>query len=487
MASATSWWGEGVFKSLQARLTLSYIAVIVLCLLLVGLAALLLLRGYQRNLVYNRLVDLTHLEARTAAEGLRRGSDVQQVARLIQQRLNTEGRPAVLVLLLDTEGRVLAASNARLVGQVLERVTLPGPPGALVVRGQAEVGAERVLYTAAQVRSGVEAQGLVLFLAQSFGPGRVDLGDLLARLAWAGAIALALSVVLAALIAYSISRPLEKVTRAAEEIAAGNYDQQLDVGAPEEVARLATSFNMMSRQIKAALESQRDLVANVSHELKTPLTSIQGFSQALVDGTAADAAAQARAATIIHDEAGRMRRLVDELLDLARLEGGQVSLARELVDAGKLLRDCAARFAPRASEMGVALVVDVPPDLPAVTGDGDRLEQVVSNLVDNALKHAHGVGGGGQVTLNAVPGEGWLAWSVTDNGPGIPRDELARVFERFYQVDRSRARRGHGAGLGLAIAREIVHAHGGRIRAESVEGLGARFTVELPVVSSRTS
>jgi signal transduction histidine kinase len=297
---------------------------------------------------------------------------------------------------------------------------------------------------------------------------------------WAGAVALALSIVLAALMAYSIARPLERIARAAEEVSAGNYDQQLEISTPTEVARLATSFNSMALRVQASLQTQQDLVANVSHELKTPLTSIQGFSQALLDGTADDPGARKRAAAVIHEEAGRMRRLVDELLDLARLEGGQVSLACEPVDVANLMRTCADRFTPEARRLGCTLLVEVPSSLPPVLGDTERLEQVFGNLVDNALKQMCTVTDEGRVILRAEAQDQQVLCSVTDNGPGIAADDLQRVFERFYQVDKSRVRRGSGAGLGLAIAQEIIEAHGGRIHAESVQGLGTRLTVELP-------
>ena len=319
----------------------------------------------------------------------------------------------------------------------------------------------------------------VLIVAEPYRPMRLALGDLLPRLLWSGALALVVSMGLAALLAYSITRPLDRIAHAAEEVAAGNYEQRLQISRPKEIARLVTSFNRMARQVQATLQSQQDLVANVSHELKTPLTSIQGYSQALLDGTARDAAAQHRAATIIHEETGRMRRLVDELLELARLESGQVHLARERVDMAELVRDSAARFAGVAEKTGGALDTQVPSTLP-VMGDLDRLSQVLGNLVDNALKHSRDAGEGGRVLISGETRGEWVLCSVTDNGPGIPAEELPRIFERFYQVEKSRVRRGGGAGLGLAIAREIVEGHGGCLLAESVEGLGTRITMKLP-------
>lgn len=479
-----------MFKSLQSRLTLSYVIVVVICLVLVSLAAWVLLRGYQRNVIYSRLADRSLLAPRLTSEFLRRGALPDDTVDRVAQLMNRGGASRIFVYLLDAAGWVVAGSDDKLDGQHLQNLGLRQvPPPQWPVRGEWRVAAgDRLLYLAEPVPRAVDegqlAQAYVLLVAEHY-PAvpvlRTALGDLLPRLAWAGAVALAVSIILAALIAYSISRPLDRIAKAAEEIAAGNYDQQLDISAPTEVARLAKSFNSMSRRVKATLQSQRDLVANVSHDLKTPLTSIQGFSQALLDGTASDDAAQKRAASIIHEEAGRMRRLVEELLDLARLEAGEVTLARELVNVAELLRDCAARFDPQSRQGSVALDVETPLSLPPVVGDLDRLGQVFGNLLDNALKHARHAPGGGRVTISAAEENGRIVCSVTDNGPGIPARDLSRVFERFYQVDKSRARRESGVGLGLAIAQQIVQAHGGQIGVESVEGLGTRFRVELPV------
>jgi signal transduction histidine kinase len=314
-------------------------------------------------------------------------------------------------------------------------------------------------------------------------------GEHLARpLILAGGIGLILSALLAWLISRSVARPLQQVADAAHAIAQGDYDQTAPVSGPTEVRHLAQDFNTMTRQVRASRDAQRDFVANVSHELKTPLTSIQGYSQAILDGTAADAETVGRSAAIIHDEAGRMGRMVAELLDLARIESGQIVMRREPVDLGSLLGNLVERFRLRADESGTELTAQVA-DIPSVTGDGDRLAQVFSNLLDNALKHTPQ---GGRVTLKAKPltpsgvrrlGKSWpsgVEVAVSDSGQGIPPEDLSRVFERFYQVDKSRRHTG-GVGLGLAITREIVEAHGGSIKAESIVGLGTRFTVVLPV------
>jgi two-component system OmpR family sensor kinase len=304
----------------------------------------------------------------------------------------------------------------------------------------------------------------------------------------AGGIALVLSALLAWLISRSVARPLRRVADAAHAIALGDYEQALLVSGPTEVRRLAQDFNTMAHQVRASRDAQRDFVTNVSHELKTPLTSIQGYSQAILDGTAADPETVRRSAAIIHDEAGRMARMVSDLLDLARIESGQVVMRREAVDLRLLLENVVERFRLRAEGAGVALKTQLA-DLPPLMGDGDRLAQVFANLLDNALKHTPQ---DGQVTVtceSSMPSgvrrqeqarPRTIQVAVSDSGQGIPPEDLPRVFERFYQVDKSRRHTG-SIGLGLAIAREIVEAHGGSIEAESIVGLGTRFTVLLPL------
>jgi signal transduction histidine kinase len=243
------------------------------------------------------------------------------------------------------------------------------------------------------------------------------------------------------------------------------------------VAALGGALNRMAQQVQATQQGQREFLANVSHELKTPLTSIQGFAQALLDGTADSPAVTERSAGIIYSEAERMRRLVEGLLDLARLEAGAPALRLAPLDLRAHLAATLERFGPRAQAAGVTLVSALPAALPPLTADGDRLAQVFNNLLDNALQHTPA---GGQVTLSAVAAGREVVVAVSDTGPGIPPADLGRIFERFYQVDKSRARPG-GVGLGLAISREIVAAHGGRLEVQSVVGQGTTFTVRLPL------
>jgi two-component system sensor histidine kinase ResE len=214
-------------------------------------------------------------------------------------------------------------------------------------------------------------------------------------------------------------------------------------------------------------------VADVSHQLKSPLTSIHGFAQALLDGTASDATARQRAATIISDESKRMKRQVDELLELARMQAGQLKMEREKVNINELLEHCREVFEVQAEEKQIKVKIYAELLLPC-SGDFDRLEQAFSNILDNAIKNSPE---GDEIKIigrnvdNRV-----VEVRVLDNGTGIPPEQLLHLFERFYQSGGVRS----GYGLGLAIAKEIVTTHGGTIEAKSEPGEGAEFIIRLP-------
>lgn len=293
----------------------------------------------------------------------------------------------------------------------------------------------------------------------------------------AGLLALVLSIILAFLMARWIAGPLQGISEAAYDVAQGELSQ-IEPKGPKEVRNLGLAFNEMSRQVDAGRQSMQDFVANVSHDLKTPLTSIHGFGQAILDGTASNDDDLEHAAKVIVSEADRMNRLVDELLDSARFESGIANLTIEAIRVSNLLEDVAERFALKAEKAGVAIELDFD-ELPGIQGDEDRLHQVFSNLLENALAHTPK---NGRILISASANGAMLDISVSDTGKGISSAELPRIFERFYQVDKARSEgAGRGSGLGLSIVRQIVEAHGGSIKAESVEGRGSQFTVKLPI------
>ena len=298
------------------------------------------------------------------------------------------------------------------------------------------------------------------------------------RLATAGAVAVLVTSLAAVALLRAMTRPLQAMTRASERIAAGDYDQRVPAGgASDEIGQLARSFNRMAYEVKHARELQRQFVANVSHDLRSPLTSIIGFSQALTED-GATTPWQRRTAEIINGEAQRLSRLTVDLLDLSRLEAGRLPLAMGVLDLRPLLRDIAARYQALPNTRGVRFVADLGDEPLPLRGDPDRLTQVVVNLLDNAFKFANA---GGEVRLRAARRAGTAVVEVYNTGAGIAPDDLPRVFDRFYSGEHSRARQTGGSGIGLAIVRELAHAHGGAVTASSAQGQWAAMTVRLPL------
>jgi two-component system OmpR family sensor kinase len=297
------------------------------------------------------------------------------------------------------------------------------------------------------------------------------------------------SAVLAALVAWPIgaalarrtTTPLERLAAAASSFGAGDLSVRATDDGPREVRQIARSFNRMADDVQRALSELRaeerrksQFVSDVSHELRTPLTAIRGAAETLLDGDV-PSDDQQRFLSTIAIESGRLARLADDLLTLQRIEGATGELPLRRVDLRQAVDRAAAMLQPLLEDRDVTLVVDG--QAPLVLGDVDRLQQVVANLLDNASRI---VGEGGRVDVVLGEDDGQSLLTVADNGPGIPEEDIPRLFDRFYRPQRSRDRSSGGAGLGLAIVRAIVTAHGGSIEAANrVEG-GFRFTVRLP-------
>ena len=246
---------------------------------------------------------------------------------------------------------------------------------------------------------------------------------------------------------------------------------------PREVQSLTRAFNQMRGRVQKSQKSQREFVANVSHELKTPLTSIQGFAQALKDGTAETPSSREHAADVILNESERMHQLVLDLLDLAKLDAGTADIQRIPVKLKKIFTELLEKLKPLIKKKGISIDY-IPVPLPTIQGDPDRLHQAFSNLLDNAIKFTPQ---GGSILLECRSANDEIEVIIKDEGKGIPEKELPHIFERFYQGDPSRkGGEEHGTGLGLAITSEIIQAHNGKIDVSSIPGEGSTFTVRLP-------
>jgi signal transduction histidine kinase len=290
----------------------------------------------------------------------------------------------------------------------------------------------------------------------------------------AGALALVVAGIVAFYLARRLTRPLTAMGRTADRIAAGDLSARVDLGRhpDDELAGLARALDGMAAQLDVARGLEREFLLSVSHDLRTPLTSISGYAEAIADGTVESREDQKRAAEIIGAEARRLERLVADLLDLARLDAHEFSLTPRPVDAAVVVGEAVDAFEPAAREIGVELVVD--PTSTPVDTDPERLGQVVANLVENALKYARS-----RVTVGVSSANGTLELRVDDDGPGIDPDDLPRVFDRLY-TSRPAPGRKVGTGLGLAIVRELSAAMGGSADVQVLDGQGTRFVVRIP-------
>jgi two-component system OmpR family sensor kinase len=462
--------------SLRWRLFLTMALIVVICLGMAAVAVTTILRSQRDRLAMEQLAAMATpiaVQVRSLLRGQTTLADLQ--ASLREQAQDND----VYIIMGDENGKIVSqispgADTSRLQVAADE---FPNDLSQSVQGTFVTSGGETYLYAAFPLVRTSSALAMarfdILVLATPrAGPStiiRVVTGPFLI----AGLIVLVISLVIAMFLARSIYRPVNRVRTAAEAMAEGRYDQEIPLAGPKEVRELAATFNTMAGQIKRSQSQLRHWVADVSHQLKSPLTSINGFAQALLDGTAATEAEKQRAASIISDESQRMKRQVDELLELARMQAGQLKMEREPVNINELLEHCREVLEVQAAEkqVGVKIYAEL---LNPCTGDFDRLEQAFSNILDNAIKNSPA---GDEVRINGRNLDDHLVEvRIIDHGPGIPPEQIPQLFERFYQTAGTRS----GFGLGLAIARQIVVAHGGTIEVVSEPGEGAEFIIRLP-------
>jgi signal transduction histidine kinase len=349
-----------------------------------------------------------------------------------------------------TIGQVISIQPAKRVANVLEA----GP----TLGGQSYIAAA-VALTAARDPLGA---AYVLVARPRASIAAAAAGELAPLLLEAGGAALVVAMLLVLLVSRSFTRPLTQLAAAAEDIAAGNYSRRVGIRGQDEIGMLGAAFDRMAGAVERARSVQREFLANVSHELKTPLTSLIGFSQALVDGSLRTGAERKRAANIVHEESERVLRMAQELLDLARVEAGTISLHITAVDLRGQLEQELEIVRPRAVARSLALALDVPADIPPVAADPERLHQVLDNLLDNAVKYAPE---GTAIRISAVPNLSGVE-TVVANATSTYKPDPDRIFERFYRADPSRSAAAGGVGLGLSISRELAAAMRGRLWAD---------------------
>jgi len=294
-----------------------------------------------------------------------------------------------------------------------------------------------------------------------------------------GGIAGVTALLMGSLLFFQVTLPMRRLSRAARGIATGDLSQRVPLASDDEIGELARSFNTMAESLQWMEQQRQNMVADIAHELRTPLSVIQGNVEAMLDGVLPASREELES---IHQETVLLNRLISDLRTLSLAEAGQLALDKQPLDLGQVVARVAEKYRLRAEEQNVALSVQVTPNLPQVSADAGRIEQALVNLMENALRYGAS-DGGGRVTLGAraVP-DGVEAW-VSNTGPGIAPEDLPHVFERFWRADKSRHRQKGGSGIGLALVKQLIEAHGGQVSVESTSGQGATFRMVLPTAS----
>jgi signal transduction histidine kinase len=477
-------------RSLRARATAAIILAALLALLINGVLAGYFLRrdlmDRQQALLVRQAQTLASCSTKVSVPAA--AAKQKRLARVIETALASTPRRRALVV--DGAGGLRYASTfpAPLLRALLTRLR-HDVAGASSLRGASTIRSFTVRHTAAAdvvsscatpgKASAIQTTGILI--AESTRGVDAEWHRLLMLELIAALIVVVLIVVVGAALGEAIAGPVRKVTAAAQAIAAHGGDERIEPGGPSEARELALTFNTLVDELARRRRADHDMLANMSHELAAPLGLIQGYAEGLADGVITGDEQRAAALRAITGEAERLKHLTGNLLDLALLETGEVQIHREDVPVGELLGNLVARFNPAAEQQGVTLAMDVPSSLPVLRTDGLRLEQVLVNLLNNALRHTPP---GGRIIMSARPAAGGVNVAVTDTGSGIPAEDLSRIWERFYQVNKGRDRRsgeGLGLGLGLAISRSTIALLGGRIDVESVIDGGTTFRIWLPV------
>ncbi|MFN2590937.1 MAG: ATP-binding protein [Actinomycetota bacterium] len=412
-----------------------------------------------------------------------------EVERIANFALNARGRltPGFLqalreqpspALVLDPRGRRIAGTLPvpRTVARVLAGSPDRGVEDGFEYSGRPVVREQRIV-GAVYLSRPVEGGGIAGATASAF--------DLVRRYWWqlliGGAVAAAIALVLARYLARGLTQPLRDMAQAARSMARGDYQHRIEPRTRDEVGQLAKAFSRMAGEVEGLERLRRELVANVSHELKTPISALRAHLENLLDGVERP---NRPVLQVMLQQSERLSRLVDQLLDLSRIESGDLPLELGPVDVRSLVDEVAREVAVARAEHPIRLRNEVPAGTPAVLADRERIHQVLFNLLDNAYRFTPS---GGTVTVSATLAGRECEVQVRDTGPGIPAEHQELVFERFYRVDPSRSREDGGTGIGLAIARSVVEAHGGRIWAESGPGVGASIRFVLPLAGEAPS
>ncbi len=467
-------------KRLRWKLILSYIIPISLALSTLGFYLVYALEEFY----------LRHLQDDLASEGIVIADRVRDDLAAGRTGIILQGphaspdtpmMPQARILVLDRTGTLLASSREEDRGRIGQPDSEPGVAEALrgrATRGRQESSVLKAdsFYVTLPVRHQGEVVGIIR-LSHALVEVETAVRQLRLTIASSVLVAGVLALIIAWHLAGNITRPVEALSSAAHAVAQGDFSQQVKVKTGDELEQLGDSFNQMARRLDELEMGRRSFLADLSHELRSPVGAMRAGVETLRRGAKDDPRMLNRLLQGIDEELARLGRLTSDLVQLSRLEAGPPELHLSAVSVEEVVARAISRYQAEAQGRSISLTAQVPRRIPLVRADADRLMQILANLMDNALKFTPA---GGQVVVTAGEAGHDVCITVADTGVGIAAQDLPRVFQRFYQGAGRRFRERPGVGLGLAIVRELVHAQGGEIWAESQEGQGATFTFRLP-------
>ncbi|MFC2011501.1 sensor histidine kinase [Chloroflexota bacterium] len=443
-----------MFHSLRFRLLLSFTLVI-----LVAVGAIYFFTSQTTGGEIRRFGELSEQfrSSRVGFELFRYYNDKgdwEGIQPYIEQWENLFGRR---IIITNPTGVVIADSQEKLLGEHYQAVS-PGLPLSPPWGGNAPG---------------------ILFMSSEppeDSPSPSNLSQATSRyLIWGALLAIAIALVLTFFLSRRISAPVKALSTAARRLGEGDLSQRVEIKDKGEMGELAQAFNSMASDIERVEQLRRNMVADAAHELRTPLSNIRGYLEAISDGIKKPDRDTIRS---LNEEASLLSRLIDDLQELSLAEAGELQLNRRKRDIRKLIKQAVNSKQTQAKEKGISLVANLPDKLPSVNIDSHRIGQVMNNLLDNAVAHT---GDGGSIEVTAEKQDDQIKLYVSDTGEGIPAEDLPNIFERFYRVDKSRTRTTGGTGLGLTIAKRLVEAHNGTIEVTSEPGKGSCFAFTLPL------
>jgi signal transduction histidine kinase len=365
------------------------------------------------------------------------------------------------IIMTDTSGTVVADSDSLHVGMKYDPVWLGKDQQVETIQnGDAILG---TLYLSPDVLSQTGA-GSIKSLSVAINQ----------FLLLGGVLALVAALIITLFFSRRLSAPIHALTLAARRIGAGDFAAKVTPAGNDEVGELVTNFNSMAAQLSQAEERRRNLIADVAHELRTPVSDIRSYLEAIHDGLMQPSQSNLDS---IYEDIILLSRLINDLQLLALADAGELTLVYQPDDLARVINGAVASVQPRANNKGISLKLNLPNQLPVTEIDSHRISQVLNNLLDNAIRHTQL---GGEVAVSAQGLARHVEVTISDTGEGIPPEDLPHIFERFYRVDKSRAKATGGNGLGLAIAKRLIEAHGGKISVESQVGKGSRFIFSIP-------